>query len=386
MTSTNAAPEVSSTAAPPPPAEEQPGHSALIYAAGILLVLVSGAGLMMLALAHRRAEAEEVNIRQAAAAVGPRVRVAEVTLAPGSRTVVLPGEVHAWAQATLYAKVAGYLRSIRVDKGDTVRRGDLIAEIESPEVDESVRSAAADLEFKKVTAGRDHELLKDHFIDPQSVDTADAAMKQAASTLATARAMQQYEIIRAPFAGIITNRYADPGALMPAATSATQSAQPVVDISDLGRLRIQVYLGQDDAALVRVGDPARITMDQRPDVIVQARVSRITNALDVRTRTMLVEIDLDNHKTHIYPGEFIHVQIVLRARPYPVVPAEALIYREDKLYVATIQDRVARFVAVQAGQDDGHTVQIVSGLNGGELVALNAASDIEDGAPVQPVR
>ena len=379
-------------AAPPPPApvraaDPPPSTLAVVflYLGGLVTVAVAAMAVYVVSGEHRRANAEEIQVRQAALALGPRVRVATVTLAPGSRSVALPGEIHAWNQTTLYAKVSGYLADILVDKGSIVQKGQVLAHIEVPDLDQQVKSAAADLALKKLTADRDHELVKSGFVSAQDRDTADAQLKQSEATLLQLQAMQQYEVVRAPFTGVITHRYADPGSLLPAATGSTQAAQPIVEISQLDKLRVQVYLGQNDAALVKVGDAVRIVMDQRPDVVVDAKVSRLSKSLDIRTRTMLAEIDVDNRKTSIYPGEFSHVKLVLTSRAYPIVPTDALIYKEQKVLVATIHDKTAHFVPVVTGTDDGKIVQITSGLQGGEIVALSASADIEDGSPVQPI-
>jgi len=172
---------------------------------------------------------------------------------------------------------------------------------------------------------------------------------------------------------------------VPAATGSTQSALPVVDIADMDRLRIYVHLGQDIAPFVHEGDPVKITVDARPGEKLDAKVTRISRALEPRTRTMLSEIDVDNPGHRLYPGTFVHVALGVNAPPTPVVPAEALISQGAGLFVATVQDRRIHLVKVQTGIDDGKKVQILSGLKGDEVVALNLASSVSDGAPVQPV-
>ncbi len=132
----------------------------------------------------------------------------------------------------------------------------------------------------------------------------------ARATLAQARALQSYEILRAPFAGTITARYVDPGALVPAATGSTQSAAPLVDIADLHRLRILVFVQQDAAPFIHAGDSVRIAVDQQPDLVLDAPVSRCAAALDPRSRTMLCEIWIDNDH-RLYPGTFVHVTLHL---------------------------------------------------------------------------
>jgi RND family efflux transporter MFP subunit len=192
-----------------------------------------------------------------------------------------------------------------------------------------------------------------------------------------------YAQLRAPFDGVITGRLADPGALMPAATGSTYSDQPLLELSDTDRLRVAVYLGQDDAAAVDVGDEATIALPGGN--VATAKVSRLSRELDARTRTMLVEIDLDNRSLHVYPGAFVQVQLKLRPHVQPVIPEEALITRGDKNFVAVVQGHTAHLVPVQVAQLDGKTVELLSGVTAGEKVALNAGDDVVDGQTVDPV-
>jgi RND family efflux transporter MFP subunit len=367
----------------PPPA--RPPSARGLFAVGILSVSVAAGGVLFLAASRSHAESREVETRRAAVAAGPRLRAASVTMTPAERTVMLPAEVRAWSQATLYAKVSGYLRDIRVDKGDRVKKGQLLATLESPDTEQQVAAARADLEVKRQLLQRHKSLAGSGISSQQQVDDADAAVKIAEANLARAQAMQGYGSLTAPFEGVITARYADPGALLPAATGSTTSAQPVLDIADMDRLRVYIYLGQDDADLVREGDAVTLSIDQRQGKTLEAKVTRMSRSLDARTRTMLCEVDIDNKDVHLYPGSFVHATLHLRATPSPQVPAEALITRGDQLLVAVVKDQHAHLVPVKVGQHDGKTAQIVSGLQGNEVVALNAGSDVTDGGPVDAV-
>ncbi|MGZ3460641.1 MAG: efflux RND transporter periplasmic adaptor subunit, partial [Archangium sp.] len=122
-----------------------------------------------------------------------------------------------------------------------------------------------------------------------------------------------------------------------------------------------------------------------PGTSIQAKVTRMSHSLDARTRTMLCEVDIDNRELRLYPGSFVHATLHLQARPWPLVPAEALFSKGNQTFVAVVQDKKAHVVAVKVGQHDGRTAQILSGLQGGELVALNAGDEVTDGGPVDPV-
>jgi RND family efflux transporter MFP subunit len=182
----------------------------------------------------------------------------------------------------------------------------------------------------------------------------------------------------------VTARFADPGALLPAATGNTQAAQPLLEIADLNSLRISLQLGQDDAALVRVGDPVELQL-RAEGAPVAAKITRLSRTLDARTRTMLAEIELKDPPEGMYPGAFVNVSVSLKGAPRPIVPAEAILLQDGGSVVPTVEDRKIHFVKVRTGIDDGRTIEILSGLRGGELVALNLASDAREGAVVRPV-
>jgi RND family efflux transporter MFP subunit len=352
-----------------------------LLAFGILVSLGAAGGVLVMTSRQRSALAGELDARRALVARGPAVRVAKVGVTPANRTVVLTAEVRANQRATLYAKVSGYLREIHVDKGDSVRKGQLLAVLESPEADEGVVSAQADLALRQQVVDRARSLRKTGFVSQGELDQAEANLKVAQSALERTRATKRYEELRAPFDGVVTARFADPGALLPAATGATQSAQPLVELADVDRLRIAVQLGQDDAALVRPGDPVILELASGS---FPAKVSRLARALDLKTRTMLAEVDLVKPPPGVLPGAFVQVALTLHGPPRPLVPGEALLSQQGKLMVPLVVDGKLHLVVVRTGIDDGKSVEVVSGLNGGEIVALNLGNDAVEGAPVQP--
>jgi len=360
-------------------------RSRRLRAFGIGAVVLAAAGVLWLNWQRHSALAKETQSRRKALAEGPFVRVSKVELAEAKNAISLPGEVHPFQQATLYAKVSGYVTSIRVDKGDQVKRDQLLATLESPDVDQQVRAAEAELSLRQQMLKRAQALVGPHVISDQELDQALAAVKTAQAALDRAKAMRAYETIRAPFSGIITARYVDKGALVPAATGSTQSALPVVDIADMDRLRIYVYLGQDIAPFVAEGDPAKISFHALPGEALEAKVTRISRALDPRTRTMLCEVDIDNPGHRLYPGTFVNVHLMIRGNSTPLVPVEALISQGAGLFVATVKDRKIQLVKVQTGIDDGKKVQILAGLRGDEWVALSLSSAVSDGSSIQPL-
>jgi RND family efflux transporter MFP subunit len=347
-------------------------------------IILAGLLAALLFVRHHQRLAREAGARQKEVDRGPRVFVARVGLTASARDLTLPADVRGFFQSTVYAKVAGYVKSMDVDKGDQVRSGQLLGVLRSPEVDQQVAAAQADLVIKKRTLERYGLLVKKDFVSQQDFEITRSQYEVARATLAQARALQSYEILRAPFAGTITARYVDPGALVPAATGSTQSAAPLVDIADLHRLRILVFVQQDAAPFIHAGDSVRIAVDQQPDLVLDAPVSRCASALDPRSRTMLCEIWIDNDH-RLYPGTFVHVTLHLRTPRLPVVPSAALLLHADKPAVAVVRDGRVRFVTVRPGVDDGKTAQIIEGLRGGEWVALALPAEVAEGAAIQTV-
>jgi membrane fusion protein, multidrug efflux system len=350
-----------------------------------LVVAIVGAAVTVVLLHVRRRLhlREDASRRGQLVDKGLRVSVTPVLGDSGVREIELPAELRAFAQSTVYAKVAGYVKSMRVDKGDRVRKDQVLAILESPEIDQQVAAAEADVVIKRRTYERYGHLVAKDYVSREDYETAKAQYGVSQATLEQTRALQRYEILRAPFEGTVTARYVDAGALIPAATGATASALPVVDVADARKLRLSVFVQQDAAPFVRVGDPAVIVQDQRPELKINATVSRISDALDVRTRSMLCEIWLDN-RYGLYPGTFVHVTLRLHAPSPATVPSTALLLRNDQMVVPVVTESRVRFVPVKTGEDDGRSVQILSGLRPGELVAINLPTEVSDGARVQP--
>jgi RND family efflux transporter MFP subunit len=350
-----------------------------------LVVFAAAAGTATLFLRERNAQARQVESLKQDLAQGPMVRVAEVPLAAADRLVSLPAEVRAEMHVVLYAKVSGYLKKLNVDRGDRVRKGQELAVLESPDLDEQVAAAQAELAFRKQQLDRHRNLAPLGYVARQDLDQAEESMKLSEAALARARVQKSYQVLRAPFDGTVTGRFADPGALLPAATGSTSSAQPLLELAQLDQLRVALQLAQDDAARVRVGDAVtlRIAPDSPP---VTAKVSRVSRSLDPRTRTMLCEIDLPHPPVGLYPGAFVDASIVLRGAQRPLVPTDALVGKGGQIFVPTVQDGRVHFNKVRLGVDDGARVEVLEGLQGGELVALNLTSDVPDNAPVRVQR
>lgn len=352
----------------------------------VVLVIVAILGVLGLALTRRAAEAKEQQQRAVVQDTGPVVRLAPVELATAERTLGIPGEVRGWNQATIYAKVAGYVREVKVDKGTRVKKGDLLARLESPETDQQVLGARADLQLKLVQAERARKLRPQGFIAQQDLDTAEGALSVSRATLQQLLATQSYEQVRAPFDGVITARYVDPGALVAAGTASNQAVQPLFEVADMRTVRVQVYVGQDASSDIRPGVPVSIALPDDPGHPIEASVTRTAQGLDARTRTMLVEMDIPNEPVRLYPGSYVNVKLRFPGRRTPLIPGDALAWRGDAVYVARLDaDNRVKFVRIQTGEDNGRQVQVLSGLQGGEQVVLNPSAELSDGDRVQPL-
>jgi membrane fusion protein, multidrug efflux system len=349
----------------------------------VVVVLVAILGVGVLAWLRHHREASDSQRRNTVLAKGNAVQVAQVSVSPSDQTLTLPAEIRGWAQVTLYAKVAGYVLEIPVDKGTRVNKGDVLAKLESPETDQAVLGARADLELKRQLLARVAALRPDGVVSQQDLDNATAGVRVAEATLQQALAQKSYEVIRAPFSGVVTARYVDVGALVPAGTGSTQSIQPVVDLADIDIVRVQVYVGQSDAARLADGDSVTVTSDTDPAHPIQATISRKSMGLDARTRTMLCEADVPNQPPRLFPGQFVKVTLKLKGAKTPLVPGEALTWRGDKLFVALLQDGHVHLQQVTTGDDSGRTVQVLTGLQGGETVILNPSPELSDGDRVQ---
>lgn len=353
--------------------------------AGIVLLIVSV--IIVAGLLWRQAAllSQGEKSRKESLAKGRTVRVAIVNKAPELRSVVLTGEARAYACVTLYSKISGYIQEIRVDKGDDVTADQIIAVIDSPELNEQYAAALADAKNKRSDADRARHLLESGSMSAQRAESAETAARVAERLALALKAQKDYEVIRAPFSGTVTARYADPGALVQSATASQTAALPVVTLSQTDRLRVYVFPDQKTATSVRVGDPAEVSDATRPEVKRSATVSRTSRELDRDTRTLLVEIDLDNSRGEILAGSFVQVTLFMRVQAAVLVPAGALVMRDNQQHVAVVnKDDTVNFRKVYVHESDGKKIRLLSGVSEGERVVINPEETLVEGEKVQP--
>ena len=362
---------------------KQPSSGPLFYFgwfAAVLIVLIALGGLVL---------AREVWIRRQAGELaqeeqrGPLVMVVPVEKLPMKRTLNYPGDVHGFFESPIYPKVPGYIKTILVDKGMRVKKNQLLAVLVSPELDREVDDARAASEIATITDKRNQVLVGQHVISQEQADESHATMLSAQAKWKSLLAMQAYERVQSPFDGVITERNLDPGALVALAT-AENSARNIFTMATLKPVRVYVHMPQDDAAFIKDGDPARITVSQLPGKAFTGTVTRHPEALMNDTRTMLVEVDLPNDDLALLPGMYARVDVsVTGSSGSPLVPDDALIFNGGKTFVPVVKNNRIHLVEVELGQDDGIRCEITQGLKGDEIVAINLGQSAGEGELVR---
>ncbi len=317
---------------------------------------------------------------------GRRVLVTRVIHGPRTREIRLPATIHGYIETQIYAKVAGYLKKINVDKGDRVVAGQVLAILDSPELDHQVQNARATYQLQKLTDRRIQMLLRSGVTSQQAADESHAAMLEAKASLDQLVATQAYEVIKAPFAGLITARFVDPGALIPQSTTPSAGGTPIVAMATMSPLRIYADVPQSFAPFIKDGDRAKLTVAEYPQRTFQGAVTRHSDALNADTRTMRVEVDLENRDLALMPGMYAIVDFAV-ALPIgvPMVPDDALVFRGDKVYVPVVREHRMHLAEATLGYDNGVAVEITSGVGEDDVVAISVGQSAREGEIVQPV-
>jgi RND family efflux transporter MFP subunit len=310
--------------------------------------------------------------------------------------LVLPGAVQAYIEAPIYARTNGYLKTWYTDIGTPVVKGQLLGEIETPEVDQQLAQAQADLATARAnetlsnsTNVRWQGLLATESVSKQDADekSGDAAAKKAAAdsaaaNLARLRELESFKRVTAPFTGVITARNTDIGALINAGQSA---GSELFRIADTHKLRIYVRVPEAYASVTKPGLDAELRFAEHPNRGFPAKTVRTSNALDPTLRTLQVEIELDNAKGEILPGAYAEVHFKLAASGDTLrLPANTVLFRAAGLQVATVDaEQRVKLKSIVQGRDFGNTIEVLSGLDPEERVVLNPPDSIADGVVVR---
>jgi membrane fusion protein, multidrug efflux system len=352
-----------------------------IVAVGVAVILTAG----MVRAQHLRLSHQTEELGEELGA-GPRVLVRPVIWAPRSRTLELPGTIHGFVETQIHAKIAGYLKAIYVDKGDRVKQGQLLALLDSPELDHQMANARATYNFAEVTDKRNQSLLRLAVLAPQQADQSHAQMLEAKESLDQLVSMQTYKEIRAPFDGIVTARYVDPGALIVQSTSPSTSTSPLLGLAVVSPVRVYASVPQSAAAFIRDGMPAAVSVTEYPERTFEGTITRHPGALDSDTRTMLVEVDLPNLEGTLLPGMYAQLSLeVATPAGLPMVPDDAVVFEDGKSFVPIVLNNHLKLAEVKLGYDDGVNVQVIRGVADNDMVAVNTGQTARDGEAVRPV-
>jgi RND family efflux transporter MFP subunit len=335
-------------------------------------------------------------VKQNTDAATPTVTTTTAEASSAGEELVLPGAVQAFMEAPIYARTNGYLKSWNTDIGTQVTKGQVLAQIESPEIDQQLSQSLADLataraneNLSKSTNVRWQGLLSTQSVSKQDADEkeGDAAAKTAAADSAAAnvarlRDLESFKRVVAPFTGVITARNTDVGALINAGQS---SGTELFRIADTHKLRIFVRVPELFAAATTPGLEAQLRFAEHANRTFPAKVVRTSNSLDAALRTLQVELELDNAKGEIFPGAYAEVHFKLPASAETLrLPANTVLFRSAGLQVATLdgQQRV-KLKSIVQGRDFGNSIEVLSGLAPHETVVLNPPDSIADGVQVR---
>jgi RND family efflux transporter MFP subunit len=391
--------------------EYNPRTGVLLFWGVVGLVAMLGIGFLISFFLRSRDEAIAADQASVVADAKIAVDVVKVRPTPDTYPLTLPGETAGWYQSTIYARVDGYVGSWSADIGDRVKQGQVLAIIDTPDLDQQLNAARAkaaaseaevnvvdsDVSISKITFERWENSPKG-VVSEQEREEKKAAYNSAVAHLAEAKAQAQldeadvaryaaletFKQVTAPYDGVITARHIDIGDLINAGSSANTS--PLYSISQSNMIRVFVDVPQKAAAEMVVGLSAYATSNQFPDRVFQGKVTRSSMSLDPGTRTQRTEVDIPNGDPSLTPGMYVRVTFELKQRGEVEVPAAAILFRPGGLQVAVVNDDgKIDFRPVEVAQDDGDVVELARGVEAGQRIALNLSSAVASGEAVEPV-
>ena len=387
-----------------------------IYVVAILLLLIlAGAVALMFMKKSVRTETNKSKTQEGEKLI-PSVEVTKTVQKDLARKISLPATIEPLDQASLYAKAAGYVKWIKVDIGDWVKKDEVLAELDVPEMvkeydqvkaklreaQASYEKAKADYALQKLTYQRTKDTWDEEpgAIAKQDVDVARAKFGFAKANINSEKAkvdnakadmkrievLLEYGKIKAPFDGVITRRFVDLGALVQIATSST-NVSPVVTIMHTDTVRVFIDVPEPDVPFVEKGNQATLVVDALPDRSFSGTVTRFANALTSETRTMKTEFDIPNPDHTLRPGMYGNLTLNLEVHENALtVPAASLIIEKDKKFVYKVRGGKVEKVEIKTGIDDGIQVEVTQGLTGGEDIIVKGKNTVSDGDVVEVVR
>ena len=363
----------------------------------VLVALVVGVlGLGVYSGVRARSVADAALQRATAEAAIPVVNVVTPTPSAATQEIRLPGTTQAFTDAPIFARTNGYVKAWYFDIGAHVKQGQLLAQIETPEVDQQLQQARADLETAQanlrqaqITADRWQALLETDSVSKQETDQAVNALSAMKATvnsnLANVRRLEQlqgFEKIYAPFDGVVTARNVDIGVLINAGSST--SGREMFHMAAINKLRVFVAVPEVYSRAARPGSVATLTLDEFPGRSFQGTLARTANAIDLTSRTLNVEVDVDNPSGELLPGAYVFVHLKLPKQVHSVtIPANTLLFRSEGLQAGVVRDGRAQLVPVTIGRDYGNTVEVMSGLQPTDQVIVSPSDSLTSGTPVR---
>jgi RND family efflux transporter MFP subunit len=386
----------------PPPKVSRASVLTPVLIVFIVTVVLAIVGIL------KRQHANTVLAKYTDTVAAPPVSVEKPVQQQTAQEIVLPGNMQAFTLAPIYARTTGYVKAWYHDIGSHVSKGELLAVIETPELDQQLAQAKADLataqgnaKLAKTTADRYQDLIGKNAVSQQDTDNAATQLQTTTTAVNSALAnvrrleeLQSFERIVAPFDGVITARNIDIGQLITTTGSTTTAgagtvvgSKEVFDISAVRTLRVFVNVPQIYAPDAKNGVIATLTLPQYPGRKFDGKLVRSSNAVDPATRTLLAEVDVDNPSGELLPGSYTEVHLhTSNPAPALIVPVSALILEPDGLRVATVDENsVAHLIHVSAGRDFGTSVEILTGLQQGQGVIANPPDSLTDGEKVRIV-
>jgi RND family efflux transporter MFP subunit len=370
---------------------------------GVVLALVF-AGLIIAGIVPRLRDARELQAESASVHSTPQVTVVTVKRSGPTSALVLPGSIEALHTSPIYARTTGYVTRWTADIGAHVTAGEMLAEIESPEIDQQAEQAKAslgqlhaNLNLSKQTLDRWLSLAKDSAVTQQEVDVNQAAYDAAVANLKAGEAnyqhlveLQRFERVVAPFSGVVTSRGVDVGNLVNAgatlgATGSSTSGRPLFTVSGTDTVRIYVDVPQSAMSLVQPGAHVDVLVRELPNRVFRGTVARNARALDAASRTLLTEIQIPNQTGVLVPGMYVQVKFeITSASPPLLVPANTLVVRSDGPQVAVVgPNNTVHYRKLELGRDYGNQVEVVTGIDDGAQLVVNPSDEIREGVTVR---
>jgi membrane fusion protein, multidrug efflux system len=376
----------------PPETEPAPPRKALMMVGVALVVLlVAGAITLVSRASHERALANETERETV-----PTVAVVHPLAEKQDEELVLPGSLLAYEESPIYARTNGYLVRWYKDIGSRVNEGELLATIDTPEVDQELNQAratrqqiVAQLELAKISADRWENLRKTDSVSAQEADQQTSGYKQAQANLAAADAnvrrleqLEGFKKVYAPFSGVLTRRNVDPGALINAGAGAT--GRELFDIARVDPLRVYTSVPQAYAPYIKVGESTTVTLQEFPGQKFSAKVARTAEAIEPNTRTLLTEVDVPNKDGRLLPGSFGEVHFAVGSNVDKVtVPVNAMLFRAQGAQLAVVgTDNKIQLRPINIGKDYGTTLEILGGVTTGDQIVINPSDSLEQGQQV----